>query len=101
LTEHIYHFRYVVINEKAFQRLSAAHQQALQDAGKETTTYQLGLVGEFNRDSLEKMRAAGAIIVPVADKGPYEKALEKFNREYAEKLGPEAVALLEKAMKVK
>jgi TRAP-type transport system periplasmic protein len=101
LTEHIYHFRYVAINEKAFQRLTAAHQQALQEAGKETTTYQLGLVAEFNKDSLEKMRSAGAVIVPIADKAPFEKAMEKFNREYAEKLGPEAVALLEKAMKVK
>ena len=101
LTEHIYHFRYVAMNEKAFQRLSPAYQQALQEAGKETTTYQLSLVAEFNKDSLEKMRKAGAVIVPVADKGPYEKALEKFNREYAEKLGPEAVALLEKAMKIK
>jgi tripartite ATP-independent transporter DctP family solute receptor len=101
LTEHIYHFRYLAINEKAFQRLSPAQQQALQEAGKETTAYQLGLVGEFNKDSLEKMRSAGATIVPVADKRPFEKALEKFNREYAEKLGPEAVALLEKAMGVK
>lgn len=100
LTEHIYHFRYLAINEKAYQRLSAAHQQALQDAGKETTTYQLGLVAEFNKESLEKMRAAGAVIVPIADKGPFEKAMVKFNREYAEKLGPEAVGLLEKAMKV-
>lgn len=101
LTEHIYHFRYVAINEKAAQRLSPAQLQALQEAGKETTAYQLGLVAEFNRDSLEKMKAAGATIVPIADKRPFEKALEKFNREYAEKLGPEAVALLEKAMAVK
>lgn len=101
LTEHIYHFRYVAINEKAAQRLSPAQLQALQEAGKETTAYQLGLVAEFNKDSLEKMRAAGATIVPIADKRPFEKALEKFNREYAEKLGPEAVALLEKAMAVK
>ncbi len=101
LTEHIWHFRYVAMNETLFAKLTPAQQRALQDAGKETTTYQLGLVAEFNKDSMEKMKAAGATIVPVPDKRPFEKALEKFNREYAEKLGPEAVALLEKAMSVK
>ena len=47
------------------------------------------------------MRAAGATIVTIPDIRPFSKALERFNREYAEKLGPEAVALLEKAMTVK
>ena len=101
LTEHIWHFRYLAINEKSFQKLSSAQQQALQEAGKEASVYQLGLLKEFNKESLDKMRAAGATIVTIADTRPFAKALEKFNREYAEKLGPEAVALLEKAMSVK
>ncbi len=101
LTEHIWHFRYVAMNEAAFAKLTPAQQKALQEAGSETTKYQLGLVQEFNKESMDKMKAAGATIVPIADKRPFEKALEKFNREYAEKLGPEAVALLDKAMSVK
>jgi TRAP-type transport system periplasmic protein len=101
LTEHIYHYRYLVVNEKAFQRLSKPLQQALLDAGKEATAYQLGLVREFNNDAIEKMRTGGAVIVPVADKRPFAKALEKFNHDYADKLGPEAAALLTKAMAVK
>ena len=101
LTEHIWHFRYLAINESSFAKLTPAQQKALLEAGKEATAFELGLVKDFNKESLEKMKAAGAVIVPVADKRPFEKALEKFNREYAEKLGPEAVGLLEKAKSIK
>lgn len=101
LTEHIWHFRYLAINEKAFQRLTPSHQRAVLDAGREASSYQLGLVAEFNRESLEKMRSAGAVIIPIPEKRPFAQALERFNREYAEKLGAEAVALLEKALAVK
>jgi tripartite ATP-independent transporter DctP family solute receptor len=101
LTEHIWHFRYVAINESSFAKLTPAQQKALQEAGKEASNYELGLVQDFNKDAMEKMKAAGAVIVQISDKRPFEKALEKFNKEYAEKLGPEAMTLLQKAQSVK
>jgi len=75
--------------------------KALQEAGREASNYELGLVQDFNKDAMEKMKSAGAVIVQISDKRPFERALEKFNKEYAEKLGPEAMALLEKAQSVK
>ena len=101
LTHHILHLMHVSINEASFQKLTPAQRAALQEAAREASIYQLGLIKDFNKESLEKMKAAGATIFPIADVRPFAKALESFNKSYAEKIGPEAVSLLEKVMAVK
>jgi tripartite ATP-independent transporter DctP family solute receptor len=100
LTEHIWHFRFIVVNGAAFDKLSPAHQKALLEAGREATLYQMSLVKEVNRDSLDKMKAGGATIVDIPDRAPFRKALEPFNRDFVTKLGPAALGLYEKAMAV-
>lgn len=101
LTHHILHLFYVTINEGSFQKLAPAQRQALQEAVREASVYQLGLIKDFNNASLERMKAAGATIIPIPDVGAFAKAVESFNKSYAEKIGPEAVSLLEKVMAVK
>jgi tripartite ATP-independent transporter DctP family solute receptor len=100
LTEHIWHFRFIVMNGAAFDKLTPAHQQALLEAGKEATKYQMGLMNEVNRDALEKMKAGGASIIDIPDRAPFRKALEPFNRDFVLKLGPAATSLFEKAQRV-
>jgi len=101
LTHHILQLFYVTINEGSFQKLAPTQRQALQEAVQEASVYQLGLNKDFNTSLLDKMKAAGATIIPIADLQPFTKALESFNKSYAEKIGPEAVSLLEKALAVK
>jgi tripartite ATP-independent transporter DctP family solute receptor len=101
LTHHILHLFHVSINEGSFQKLTPAQRQVLQEAVREASVYQLGLIKDFNNASLEKMKAAGATIIPIADLKPFAKVLESFNKSYGEKIGPEAVSLLEKVMAVK
>jgi tripartite ATP-independent transporter DctP family solute receptor len=100
-TEHIWHLRYIVMNEASFKKLSSAQQSALLEAGKEATAYQLGLVRQFNKDALDKIKAAGGEIIAISDIAAFAKALEPFNKEYAAKLGGQAIPLLQKAMSVK
>ena len=101
LTHHILQLFYVTINEAVFQKLSPAQRQALQESVLEASVYQLGLNKDFNSSLLDKMRGAGATVISIADMQPFVKALESFNKSYAEKIGPEAVNLLEKATTVK
>jgi tripartite ATP-independent transporter DctP family solute receptor len=101
LTHHILQLFYVTINEGAFQKLTPAQRQALKESVHEASGHQLGLNKDFNASLLDKMRGAGATVIPIADMQPFVKALGPFNRSYAEKIGPDAVALLEKAMSVK
>ncbi len=101
LTHHILQLFYVTINEGSFQKLTPTQRQALQEAVQEASVYQLGLIKDFNTSLLDKMKAAGATVIPIADLQPFTKALEPFNKTFAEKIGPEAVSLLEKAMAVK
>jgi TRAP-type C4-dicarboxylate transport system substrate-binding protein len=91
----------VTANEAVFQKLSPAQRQALQESVREASIYQLGLNKDFNVSLVEKMKDAGATVITIGDMQPFVKALEPFNKSYAEKIGPEAVALLEKAMAVK
>jgi tripartite ATP-independent transporter DctP family solute receptor len=99
-TEHIWHLRYVVMNGAAYARLAPYQQKALIDAAQEAKDFQLQAHKEGNKEALDKMQAAGATLIPIANRAPFAKALEKFNRDYAEKLGKTAVALLDKANSV-
>ncbi len=101
LTHHILQLFYVTINEGAFQKLASAQRQALQEAVREASEYQLGLNKDFNASLADKMKGAGATVITIADMQPFVKALEPFNKSYAEKIGPEAIRLLQKAMAVK
>src|SRR5690606_26924194 len=44
LTNHIWHFRQIVVNGPRFDSLSEEHQQILREAGREAMLYQAGLV---------------------------------------------------------
>jgi tripartite ATP-independent transporter DctP family solute receptor len=101
LTHHILHLFHVSINEGSFQKLTPAQRQALQAATREASAYQLELIKAFNNESLDKMKAAGATIIPITDIQPFVKALEPFDQSYAEKLGPDAVKLLQRIKEVK
>ncbi len=101
LTHHILHLFHVTINEQAYQKLPPAQRDALRAAVEEASQVQLGLIKGLNAESLDRMKAAGATILTPEDPEAFRKALGSFNREFAEKLGPEAARLLEKIRAVR
>lgn len=100
LTNHIWHFRQIVINGARFDSLSEEHQQILRDAGREAMLYQAGLVEELNADALQKMRDEGVEIVETTGLDELGERFVTFQDEFAGNLGDDAVALLEKVRSV-
>lgn len=100
-TNHIYHLFYAAIAERSFQRLTPPQQRALREAAQEAAVYQLQLAKDGNNFYFEKLKSAGATMIPLADVTPFSKALAPFNKSYTEQLGPAAVSLLEKVMAIK
>ncbi len=101
LTHHILHLFYVTINEGAYQKLRATQRDALTAAVKEASGIQLALIKALNDESIEKMKAAGATVITPSDADAFRTALQSFNKAFAEKLGPEAAALLTKIRSVR
>ncbi len=101
LTHHILHLFHVTINEAAYQKLAPAQRDALTAAVKEASAVQLGLIKAFNDESVVRMKAAGATVITPSDPEAFRAALEPFDKAFAERLGPEAGALLVKIQSVR
>jgi len=101
LTDHIMHLYLMIMNQAKFQKLTPEQRTAMQEAAKETSQYQLGLAKESNKTSLEKMKAAGATIIPIKDRTPFARVMESFDKSFAEKTGPDAVKLFAKIKSIK
>ncbi len=95
LTQHIWHFRFIAMNGARFAELSPEHQTAVREAASEAQAYQAGLFVQFNEDAIEQMRAEGAEIVETEGLDQFADAVADFQLEFAQDIGPEAVALLE------
>lgn len=101
LTQHIFHVLYITMNETGSQRLPREVQQALREAAQASSKYQFGLLGKINEESIQRMREAGVSIVEIQDLGPFRQAMAEFNKTYAERQGPDGVALLNRILAVK
>lgn len=64
----------VIITDEAWDKLSANQQNALVEAGKLASTFNRQLSEGAEKKVLKELAAAGATVVPVADKGPWQKA---------------------------
>lgn len=64
----------VIITDEAWNKLSANQQNALVEAGKLASTFNRELSEGAEQKVLKDLAAAGATVVPVADKGPWQKA---------------------------
>jgi tripartite ATP-independent transporter DctP family solute receptor len=101
LTHHILQLFYLTMNDGAFQKLNPAQRQALVEAGWESAEYQLDQLKMLNTQSLDKMKSAGATVIPIPDVTPFVNALAPFNQKYAEGLGPGAANLLQRIKELK
>lgn len=99
-TNHIWHFRHLVVNGARFDSLSEDHQQILREAGHDAMLYQAGLVGELNAASLNAMREEGVEIVETQNLDQLAERFATFQDEFAAEIGPGAVELLGKVRAV-
>ncbi len=64
----------VIITDEAWDNLSAAQQDAITEAGKITSVYNRELSEGAEKEVLVQLAAEGAVVVEVADKGPWQAA---------------------------
>jgi TRAP-type transport system periplasmic protein len=97
-TDHLMSSAHVTINDKAFQRLPADQQKILIDAAKEATQWTRQLAQKETEDTVKKMGAEGATVMPI-NRGPInDKAREAV--AVMEKDGAWSAGLWEKLQKM-
>ncbi len=75
----------VIITDEAWDKLSANQQKALVEAGKLASAFNRALSEGAENKVLKELAAAGATVVPVADKGPWQKACADVIKEASAK----------------
>jgi tripartite ATP-independent transporter DctP family solute receptor len=97
VTRHINPGYYLLVSERFWQRLPADLQPILRESA-ETAFAELRRQGAVIwQQNLERMKTAGVEVIDLKDLGRWEKAVEGFRTEYAQKLGPAAEALAQRA----
>ncbi len=75
----------VIITDEAWDKLSAKQQNALVEAGKIASKFNRELSEGAEQEVLKQLAAEGAVVVEVADKGPWQKACEAVIKESSAK----------------
>jgi tripartite ATP-independent transporter DctP family solute receptor len=97
-TDHLMSSAHITINEKAFEKLPADQQKLLIDAAKEATQWTRQLAQKETEETVKKMSAEGATVMPI-DRAPInEKAREAV--AVMEKDGAWSQGLWEKLQKM-
>ena len=88
LTEHLIVPEMVEISKRIWNQLSKDDQALLLKFGKEAQAEERVLWNQYEAQALEKMKAAGITVIPVADKKPFQDAVkpvwDKYGPKYAE-----------------
>lgn len=85
-TDHIFFTSYMVMNPGVFGRQPPPWQKILDEAGRESTDYNLKISNEASRSDLVRLeKVCAAVMTP--DRGPFEKAVQPMNEKYAASLG--------------
>jgi tripartite ATP-independent transporter DctP family solute receptor len=83
LTEHLIVPEMVVFSKPIWNKLSKDDQALVQKLGREAQMHERVLWNEYEAKALEKMKAAGIQIVPIADKKPFQDAVKPVWDKYA------------------
>jgi TRAP-type transport system periplasmic protein len=98
-TDHIFYVAYVAMNPGVFQRQTPEAQQALVEAGRETTDYNLKIAKEANLADLDRLvQAKLAVMTP--PRQPFVDAVRPMNQAFAESLGGRAMEIYGELQKV-
>lgn len=76
----------LLISTAAWKKLSPEDQNLIKEAALESVSYQIEEWNQYEKDSEEKVRAAGSTITEVADLKPWKEAvkpvIDKYRQEY-------------------
>src|ERR1700688_290009 len=88
LTEHLIVPEILVFSRKTWDTLSGEDRELLKKFGREAQLEELVLWNEYQKQALEKAKAAGIQIIEIADKKPVQDAVkrvwDKYGPKYAE-----------------
>jgi tripartite ATP-independent transporter DctP family solute receptor len=88
LTEHLIVPEILVFSRKTWDTLSGEDRELLRKFGREAQLEERVLWNEYQRQALDKAKAAGIQIIEIADKKPFQDAVkpvwDKYGPKYAE-----------------
>ena len=88
LTEHLIVPEIVVFSRRTWDTLSAEDRESLKKFGREAQLEERVLWNQYEKQALEKARAAGIQIIEIPDKKPFQDAVkpvwDKYGPKYAE-----------------
>jgi tripartite ATP-independent transporter DctP family solute receptor len=97
VTRHINPGYYLLVSERFWQRLPTDLRQILRESAENAFGELRKQASVIWNQNLERMKAAGVEVIDLKDLGRWEKSVEGFRTEYAQKLGPAAEALAQRA----
>lgn len=97
LTEHLIVPEVLVFSKKTWDALSKEDQELLRKFGREAQLEERKLWQDYEQKAMEKAKAAGVTIIPVADKTPYQQAVKPVWDKY----GPKFADLIKRIQDVK
>ena len=88
LDEHLIVPEIVVFSKKTWDTLSKEEQALLKQYGREAQMEERALWAKYEAEAMDKARAAGITITPIADKKPFQDAVkpvwDKYGPKYAD-----------------
>jgi TRAP-type C4-dicarboxylate transport system substrate-binding protein len=88
LTEHLIVPEIVVFSKRTWDGLSADDKALVKKLGRETQFDERKLWTAYEQQAMDKMKAGGIEVIPVADKAPYQSAVkpvwDKYGPKYAD-----------------
>jgi TRAP-type C4-dicarboxylate transport system substrate-binding protein len=94
---HVLHIRYLItvvivgIAESRWQALPTDLRAPLEQAFRESLTYERGINEEEENRNLAELRAKGRTVVVPEDLAPYQKAVQAVYEQYGKGIGPEKI----------
>ena len=87
LTNHVYTGQFVLINEKAFQRLTEKERQAILEGGRQSTQWQREQTIKDQTETIERLQKNAGVKVYPVDVVPLQKAVAPVYQDYAKQIG--------------
>lgn len=97
LTNHMYTGQFMLISDRAWQRLNEKERAALLEAGREATAWQRSYTAKAQQEMIESVQKTGVKVQNV-ETGPLKKAVMPVYQEYAKTIG--GMQLIEAASKM-
>lgn len=88
----------LLVSTSTWSKLSPEDQQILKDAAIESVDYQIEQWNKYEKESEEKVAAAGSVITKVEDLKPWQEAVKPVIEKYRPEFGP-VLDAIEKAKK--